>query len=483
MVYTRRRILSASGAVIGGPVIASRNTIGAPPSCYESREYDYPTPIAPDEPSNDAVVSEAYGKLALSSDRPFWVWPVCSYSNPVTIEYEVRPTEDADTPSILVMNDTGLQKYKTKIRDHPVVEWPEFSTKTENLGWFGTWTVPTVDDWGAVHLSNIPKQGESQQSWDEDMPAVKTNSLQCLNSSLSGPVRERHTIEPGGYYVVFDWTDNVLDNPDQDQGTAHVSLRAMHPVEDEVTTAGPDSVQRLYEQVDGQSLPMVDTAVRLAEAICTRVPSAFQQVSVADLNDTAPRAAQLTSTVKIILGILEDRLGYETAVIQRLSEQTAAWTRWGMSVLPVASSIEQLLDDACDVANAQPSEVTEHVENMLMSLGILIADLVAAYYGVAGRAAAFATRMAHKYLLGFVARALGLRTYLVLLRELYTITLGGIRAALDRIKDLTRAIADEYRFITDDEAKTVRRMDTASLQSLDIGIDIDLFSLNPECST
>lgn len=188
------------------------------------------------------MVSEAYGELTLSSDHPFWVWPVCSYSDPVTIEYEVRPTEDADTPSILVMNDTGLQKYKTKIRDHPVVEWPEFSTKTENLGWFGTWTVPTVDDWGAVHLSNIPKQGQSHQSWDEDMPAVKTNTLQCLNSSLSGPVRKRHTIESGGYYVVFDWSDNVLDNPGQDQGTAHVSLRAMHPVEDEVTTTGKDSV-------------------------------------------------------------------------------------------------------------------------------------------------------------------------------------------------------------------------------------------------
>lgn len=71
----------------------------------------------------------------------------------------------------------------------------------------------------------------------------------------------------------------------------------------------------------------------------------------------------------------------------------------------------------------------------------------------------------------------------MLLRELYTLTLGGIRAALGRIKDVTRAIADEYKFITDDEANTVRAMDTKSLKSLDIGFDFDLFSLNPECST
>lgn len=42
---------------------------------------------------------------------------------------------------------------------------------------------------------------------------------------------------------------------------------------------------------------------------------------MADINDTAPRAAQLTASVKIILGILEDQLGYETSVIHRLSEK------------------------------------------------------------------------------------------------------------------------------------------------------------------
>lgn len=480
MGYTRRRILTRSGATIAGYTLLSGTATGrSGPSCSGSRDYDYATPVPPDETSHEAVVSEAYGKLALSQDRPFWVWPVCSNSEPVNIEYEARAT-DGDLPSILVVDEDGLRAYKTKIREHPVIEWPVFSSRTENLGRFGTWTVPMIEDWGDIHLTNIRKKGESHQSWKEDMPAVKMHSLQCLNWSGSGSVRKRHTIEPGSYYVVFDWTDGVLSAPDQRDGTAEVSLRALHSVEDEVAGVAPNAMQQLYTKIDRQSSPLVDTAVDLAEAICIRVPDGFQQVSISKLQNTAPRAVHLSSTVKILLSILEDRLGYETSVFHQISEKTGVWTQWGMSVLPVVSSIDQLVKDACAVVDAEPSAVTEQVENMLLSLGIVIADLIAAFFGVAGRAAAFVTRMAHRYLLGFVARTLGLRTYLVLLRELYTMTLGGIREALMKIKNLTRAIAEEYQFIDSDEADTVEQMDERGLQSLNI--DIDLFSLNPECT-
>ena len=73
----------------------------------------------------------------------------------------------------------------------------------------------------------------------------------------------------------------------------------------------------------------------------------------------------------------------------------------------VVSSISRLLDDACTVPDASPSKVTQAVEDMLLSLGIVIADLLAAYFGMAGRGAKFVTWVAHKYLLEFIGRTLG----------------------------------------------------------------------------
>jgi hypothetical protein len=291
----------------------------------------------------------------------------------------------------------------------------------------------------------------------------------------------RQTIEPesGNYYVVFDWTDDILQEPNTERVSAQVSLRATEPIDEEkIEETAMDSMEQLYGRMADQPSPVVETAVNVAKAICSQVPDAFQDVSVSEINDVAPQAGQLVSSVNIVLTILKNQLGFDSSILRRLTAQTSAWTRWGLSVLPVASSLDQLLDDACTVAEAEPAEVTEDVENMLMSLGIVVADLVAAYFGVAGRAARFVVGLAHKYLLGFVARTLGLKTYLVLLRELYTLTLSGIKEVLSAIKTVTRKIAREYDWLDEEDVETVESLDEESLGSLDV--DIDLFS--PECS-
>lgn len=68
----------------------------------------------------------------------------------------------------------------------------------------------------------------------------------------------------------------------------------------------------------------------------------------------------------------------------------------------------------------------------------------------------------------------------MLLRELYTLTRSGVTEVLRTIEAVTRMIARQYEFLSDDDVETVEDLDEGTLQSLDLGID--LFSLNPECT-
>lgn len=485
MEYTRRTFLTASTSAVSATTFlhSGRPQSTEPPSCYSSREFELSAPREPETLAHDGVISEAYGELVLSPDRPYWVWPICSTSDRVTIEYEVRPEDNTTAPSILVVDELGLKEYKIRADSYPITDGPLFSPTTITLPVYGEWQFPYGYNSEHLHLENIPKKGQSLQEWGEEDTLVEYHTVACLNSASANAVRKRRTIEPehGNYYVVFDWTDDVLQKPDTERVSAQVSLRATEPIDEkEVEETATASMKQLYGQMANQP-SAVETAVNVAKAICKQVPDAFQDISVAEINDVAPQAGQLVSSVNIVLTILKYQLGFDSSILRRLTAQTSAWTRWGLSVLPVASSLDQLLDDACTVAKAEPTEVTDEVENMLMSIGILVADLVAAYYGVAGRAAKFVVGMAHKYFLGFVARTLGLKTYLVLLRELYTLTLTGIKEVLSAIKEVTRAIDREYDWLDDEDVATVENLDRDSLFSLDLGID--LFSLSPECTT
>lgn len=478
MDATRRQVLRTTGATVGAATIPIGHVRGeTAPSCYDDRAFDHPTPNPPDQNSHEAVISEAYGELVLSSDRPYWVWPICYSSEPITVEYEVRPTTDAASPSVVVVDDEGLREYKTVAMDHPVVDGPVITSTTTDLDRFGTYTLPTINQKN-IHPWNLLKPG-SHQKWTQENGVIEAFTLSCLNSSESGAIQKHHTIEGGQYYIVFDWTDQVLTTPDADQTSIEVSLRATKAPQNPGNEIGAAPIAMLYSQLPDSTDALVDLAVGLAETVCEMVPSELERVDLTAINKTAPRAAQLVSVVSTLLTVIENQLGYFPSFGQSLTATASKWTRWGLSVLPVASSINHVIDDACIVAENHPSTITTNIENLLMSLGILIADLLLAKFGVAGRAARFVTGFAHRYLLGFVARTLGMKAYLVLLRDLYTLTQGGIGAALGAIKGITREITQRHDLISEDQREKVMEMEEDSLISMDI--DIDWFSLNPEC--
>lgn len=481
MKITRRQVLSTTTAVASTSYLPTQATISnaSSRSCQPYGQADLPTPTEPDDFSHEEVIAEAYGKLKLTPDRPYWAFPVCSYSDPITIEYEVRPENSTATPSILVVDGDGLDEYQTKIEPASVITGPIFYKTTIDLPLIDPFEIPTGVRWENINFWNLLNFGKRNQLWTEGSAAIDLHTVSCLNSADIGPVTDTHTIESGQYYVVFDWTDDVLQPTSEDETTVHVSLRASHPTETPVTDTVPAALKTLYNRFSAES-SVLEVAVPLAEAVCSGVPNNIHDLPVSEINQTAPQAGQLIAAVNAVLTILDQELEYAPAFTRSLVNQTSALTRWGMSAVPVASSLTQFLDDACEVADAAPDVVTEDVENMLVSLGIFVADLAIAKYGLAARVARFTTGMAHKYLLGFLARVLGLETYLMLLREVYTMTLGGVKAVLGRIKEVTKEIGRQYNFLSEEEVERVQEMDEDSLLSLNV--DIDWFSLNPECS-
>jgi len=473
MDRSRRQFLTKSGAVIGGSYLLGTGRVQGADS-----ESDLPTPQPPDGETLDIVYSEAYGELVLSSERRYWAFEIDGgWDEPMLIEYEVNPNKEFDTPDVLIFDEDDFGEYKTKVGRFPIVDGPLLTDNTYSLGRLGQISLPTKTHRENIHLDNIPKWGDSQVDWGEDSPQVDMYALECLTRESSSELIESHVVEPGDYFAVFDWTDDVLEPTSKDRVSVDVSVRAVNPALEKVENQVPAKMEELYTGLPDEESPLVEAGRDLASAICVEVPEEFHG---SNLDEPVPEAAQVLSGLKIVLGLVEDQLGYDASLAYQLTTRTTSWTRWSMSLLPVVSSLSQLVDDACAVTEADPEEAVNEIENMLLSLGILMADLLATAFGVTGRVASFLVGMARKYLLGFVARTLGLKAYVVLLKELLTLTRSGISEVLAVIKRVTREIGEEYELLDENEVERVEALDEEELESS--SFDFDFFSLSPECS-
>ncbi|WP_143416481.1 hypothetical protein [Halobacterium hubeiense] len=473
MDRSRRQFLTKSSAVIGGSYLLGTGRVQGADS-----ESDLPTPQPPDGETLDIVYSEAYGELVLSSDRRYWAFEIDGgWDEPMLIEYEVNPNEGFATPDVLIFDEDDFGEYKTKVGRFPIVDGPLLTDNTYSLGPVGQISLPTKTHRENIHLDNIPKWGDSQVDWGEGSPQVDMYALECLTRESSSELMESHVVEPGDYFAVFDWTDDVLESTSKDRVSVDVSVRAVNPALEKVENEVPRKMEELYTGLPDEESPLVEAGRDLASSICVEVPEEFHG---SNLDESVPEAAQVLSGLKIVLGLVEDQLGYDASLAYQLTTRTTSWTRWSMSLLPVVSSLSQLVDDACAVTEADPEEAVNEIENMLLSLGILIADLLATAFGVTGRVASFLVGMARKYLLGFVARTLGLKAYVVLLKELLTLTRSGISEVLAVIKRVTREIGEEYELLDENEVERVEALDEEELESS--SFDFDFFSLSPECS-
>lgn len=467
MGIPRRRILAGCLGATSLPVAGSTQTgaRGVEP------DSDRSTPSPADARPEDPVISEVYGKLNLSADHPYWAYEFPLFTDPAVIEYELRTHGEGHEPDVLVLDDLGFQEYKTQIGSFPVLE-----RGTINIPWFGP--LPTFT---GVNLGNAFRSLQQAQDWTEDV-FVDTKALECLTERRA--TQAAHRVDQGGYRLVFDWTDQVLDEPEYDDVTVDVSIRARYKRDEEAGHEAMEELTEFAESVKSSDSSLVEAMVPVAEEICDQVPAELDYVSFDDINDQVPNAKRVVSVLQLVLDIIADEIGYRPPLAQNMLEETATWVRWGGQVLPVMSNLNKLVDDACDVASAEADTVTSDVENMLMSLGILVAELVMIKYGMVSRVASYAVQKAHTHLLGVVRKVLGLKVYLALLRELYLLTKSQMEGILDTIEDVTRDVVEANDFLDDvDDVEVVEEMDTDELLSLNVDREVTLGPLetSPEC--
>lgn len=465
MRSSRRRFLTTSAAALTFPVVGGAQVTTAEQSGQI-------TPSSPESNPVDPVMAEIYGELQLPQDDPFWTWDIPYFSDDAIIEYEVRPKDGDHLPDVLVVDDDGLEKYRTQVASIPL-----YDTRSRDLGWFGS--VP----WPVVYFDNIPRKLDQVQPWDVEGGMVDIETLDCLTNAQ--PRRDANVIAGGDYHLVFDWTDEVLSNPGNEDVTVEVSARVRRNKPEEAAEVAPAQASTLYTTVGAAESPVVEAMVPVAEAICSRVPDKMKTLSVEDVQTEAPRAVEAVAVTRIVFAVLDDKFGYTPTFVRQLLDGASTWARWGRSALPVVNSIDHVIDDACRVVGAEPGAVTDAVEDLLLSLGILVADLLMAKFGLVSRVASFGVKRAHTYLLGVIGEVLGLKAYLVLLRELYNLLEMGIQQTLRKIKSFTRDI-EEHGFLTDDEVATVQEFEQEEdLQSLDSGWDLRVGPLNPspECQS
>ncbi|WP_226005979.1 hypothetical protein [Natrinema salinisoli] len=468
MSLSRRQLLSASttGAIslsLAGTVQAAAGSASS-----DDARSDLPTSDSP----VDSVITETQQEFDLSEDDPYKAYTFPRFDETAVIEYEIRPEESGAEPDVLVLDHYGFSEYEVQVGSYPVL-----GSKMVNLGRFGTHQFPTI------HMDNIGKWWQQRQKWDVES-IVNIKALDCLTEERA--TQAAHRIGEGTYNIVFDWSSKVLAEPADDSTTVDVLIRARYREEETAVDEATDEIASFYTLLPG-SESLAQTMVQIADEICSQVPAEMDGLTADDIDDDVSGAERTASVLQSVLEVIENKTGYSAPLAEALLEETARWTRWTGQVLPVVSTVEELLDDSCAVSQSDPDTVTGDVENMLMSMGILVAEIVMIKYGLVSRAASFAVRKLDTYLLGVVREVLGLKTYLVLLRELYMTLEYGIEEILGMIEDITRDVVKTQRFLSDrdvDDVSVVEDMDDEDdLKELSFERNWHLgpFDPSPEC--
>jgi len=349
MDLSRRQLLSTSTA--GAISLSMAGTVQAATDSASSADArsDLPTLDGP----IDSVITETQQEIELSEDNPYKAYTFPRFDETAVIEYEVRPEKLGAEPDVLVLDHYGFSEYEVQVGLYPVL-----GTTMIDLGRFGTHPFPTVN------ISNIGKRRQQYQRWDVES-IVDDKALDCLTEKRA--TQAAHRIGTGTYNIVFDWSSKVLDEPEDDSTTVDVLIRARYRDEETAVNEATAEIASFYTLLPG-SESLARTMVQIADDICSQVPAEMDSLTADDIDDDVSGAERTASVLQSVLEVIENKTGYSAPLAEALLEETATWTRWTGQVLPVVSTVEELVEDSCTVSQSDPDTVTGDVENMLMSL-------------------------------------------------------------------------------------------------------------------
>jgi len=407
----------------------------------------------PEESSPLPVFKEAYGEVVLTNDDPehrYCIWKVESETC-FELNYEARVTEpDNSEVDVFALPADEGQKYLNKVH---------------------------VDSEGDIRR-------EIEKAQDKDIRIrnrIDSLSQERLSEPLYGSWFNTKSaiLEPGEYWLVFDRTD-IGTTQTSDYVSLQVSIWARNLVQEDVETGTQSVLEEFYTSLPEETNDVVEVLTDIAKEICNRISLGYGARELKEMGGAPVETYQATATVNAILDVVTERTSLNRSFLLEVTEDATAWTKRGAKVIPILGSVIEVFNIACDISEQNPEPTDDQVEELLLSLGILVAELALAQFGVVSKITRFTTSKMNQYLLGFLKDAVSLEFYIFLLREVYIIIYGSVTKAISKIKDMTDEIDDEEtQFFSDEEQQTVDNI-TTKADLFDFEILDDTYTCTPE---
>lgn len=407
MELTRRACVAFSGALLSGALAGcsaknSSNETESPTERSTDTPIDTPTevreplpditePEVPREESSEYVVKEAYGELVLTSEKPVWTFEVPEGDSDCTkLEYEVDIL-DGDSRSFDIFGLIDKGAYNSR-----------------------------YDFWRENLREEI--RGRSAE-FSEDLNADLSTEV------TDGSDRVSHK-NPSGWgsehveLLAFDAADHLSEH---EYIRVRVAIRVVDFVPGDVQQGVDDNLKATFAEMG------VDAADGLANSICTTFDVGDISMPAEDEEIYAPEHdGAIIDTVVQILDRVELYSELSLGPITESFDRVESWARFGSSFVPIVGSVLEVHSAACELDDGEAT--VEERELFLSRIGILVVEVLLSVFGVVGKASLKATRAIDRHF-AWIKEFTGLRTYLVLLREVYLVIYEGFHEVLEQIKD------------------------------------------------
>lgn len=442
----RREVLGLLGSFLAMPASAQRS------------QEPWPTPSPPSD-SPQPILAESYGSLKLGNKRHFWPWKL-EVDECCVVDLELQ-LEDRFGASldILTFEEDDFRRYQDRVTKMSLASGPVVDIGTGNF--FGI-RYPKLE----IHRENVnhPDLKELTEGPTSTAAGVLPFRLESA-SFLDVPSGDwSFRLGPGSYRVVFDWTNAKTRMGSGSGVNVDVALRA-RPTTEAVEGNAETAVTSFFGSIQKD---VVQACEKLAKSICNLDTRALSQIQVGEIGAAPISTLYAIPVLTRLLTAVQQGFNTPLPLASKALDGARTWANWATTTIPVVSSAQQVVNDACELADKR-SNTAEKAEDFLLSIGLLIANLALAWFGVSSKVAKEAIQFTDEILLGVFKRTLSTRSYLLLLRELYTLFYDGATEVVDAVQEMTTVIANQGNFFDAQETKQIHELDESSLFSLDSG--------------
>lgn len=441
----RRQYLAAlAGSTISA--VAGCNTKKQSSTATKTQSTDSPkstptprpsTPTRPDSPTikESNLILEFYGELDLNEDQRYWA-------------QEIIPPSSADCVLLEYSVDAGLMIDTNDFADLDVFllgdHYPEYTefAKWEPICIFG-------------HCLNTQKA--------KSFSAGNIEHKYAWSRVDGGTLTKRVLVPSSRSHVVFDGTaaPGVQSTSEVVSEELEVSLRVSTYSFEDAEEIAVQTVQDLIDQLPADFQELVSNLRTTSEKLCNR--DSIHNLSshtVAEAGNEVGIIGQVSTALADVFEIIESR--YSITLPSRPLSALGHISKWGGKRLPIIGSAIRLAKSACSLGtvndNAEVSKLKSKAKRFFLSLVILIADVLMVWSGIITRVGTALVSAADYFLLGYLRRIVGLRFYVVILKNLLFLFEEGITSVISNILEISKEISESTTFISSKDLRTLQNL-------------------------